>query len=104
MSMTTAIKTRQILDNSYTVLAIEFMAAAQAIDFRKPVKPGPASQAAYDVIRSHVAFLDDDRPLFNDINTLSEAVRSLEILEAVENAVGPLDTSALSVTSERYNF
>jgi histidine ammonia-lyase len=90
MSMTTACKTRQILDNSYPVLAIEFMAAAQAFDFRKPLKPGKASQAAYDVIRSHVAFLDDDRPLFDDINHLSEAVRSQEILHAVEEAVGSL--------------
>jgi len=34
MGMTTAIKNFQILDNAYGVLGIEFMAAAQALDFR----------------------------------------------------------------------
>ncbi len=104
MSMTTAIKTRQILENSYPVLAIEFIAAAQAFDFRKPAKPGPASQAAYDVIRKHVDILDDDRPLFDDINNLTEVVRSHEILKAVEEVVGPLDESSLEVSSERFAF
>ncbi|HVP91771.1 MAG TPA: histidine ammonia-lyase [Terriglobales bacterium] len=90
MGMTTALKTRQILDNAQAVLAIELIAGAQAVDFRKPVKPGQGIQAAYDVIRRHVAFLEEDRPLFDDINRLSEVVRSGEILEAVEAAVGTL--------------
>ena len=34
--MTTALKTRQIIDNAQAVLAIEFMAGAQAVDFRRP--------------------------------------------------------------------
>jgi len=104
MGMTSAIKTREIIKNSMTVLAIEYMAAAQAIDFRKPTKPGPASQAAYDVIRKYVEFLDDDRPLYNDINKMSEVVSSGEIVEAVENVTGPLSASDLIVDSERYAF
>ncbi len=55
MGMTTALKTRQIIDNAQAVLAIELMAGAQAVDFRKPCKPGKGTQAAYDVIRKHVA-------------------------------------------------
>jgi histidine ammonia-lyase len=42
------------------------------------------------VIRKHVAHLDADRPLYNDINKLSQAVKDGEILDAVEKAVGPL--------------
>ncbi|MGB9893889.1 MAG: aromatic amino acid lyase, partial [Candidatus Saccharicenans sp.] len=90
MGMTTALKTKQILDNAQAVLAIEFMAAAQALDFRKPLKPGPAVQAAYEVIRKYVAFLDEDRPLYSDINRLKEVVQSGEILQAVEKVIGPL--------------
>lgn len=91
MSMTSAIKSRQILNNANTVLAIEFMAAAQALDFRKPLNPGPGVKAAYDVIREHVSHLDKDRPLYDDINRLSRVVKSGEVLEAVEKAVGPLE-------------
>ncbi len=90
MGMTTALKTRQIIDNAEAVLAIELIAGAQAVDFRKPDKPGKGVQAAYDVIRRHVAFLEEDRPLFGDINRLAEVVRSGEILDAVEAAVGTL--------------
>ncbi len=90
MGMTTAHKTRQIIDNAQAVLAIELIAGAQALDFRKPVKPSAALQAAYQVIRKHVAFLEEDRPLFDDINRLKEVVQSGEILEAVESVTGPL--------------
>ena len=90
MGMTTALKTRQILDNAQAVLAIELIAGAQAVDFRKPARPGRGVQAAYEVIRKHVAFLEEDRPLYNDINRLTEVVRSGEILDAVEAAVGTL--------------
>jgi histidine ammonia-lyase len=90
MGMTTALKTRQIIDNAQAVLAIELIAGAQAVDFRKPARPSQGVQAAYEVIRKHVAFLEEDRPLFDDINRLTEVVRSGEILDAVEAAAGTL--------------
>lgn len=90
MGMTTAIKTNQILDNGYGILGIEFIAAAQAFDFRQPVKPAKATDAAHKIIRKYVAHLEDDRPLFNDNNAMAKCVRSGEILEAVEKIVGKL--------------
>ncbi|NMC65188.1 MAG: histidine ammonia-lyase [Acidobacteria bacterium] len=90
MGMTTALKTRQILDNAEAILAIEFIAAAQALDFRQPVKPSPAVEAARQAIRKYVAFLEEDRPLYNDINRLKEVVQRGDILEAVEKVTGPL--------------
>src|SRR5215472_13968389 len=59
MGMTTAIKTRQIIENSWYITAIELMAAAQAFDFLAPRKPSAASQAAYEAIRHHVPRLDE---------------------------------------------
>ncbi len=91
MGMNSALKTRQILDNAYGVIGIELIAGAQALDFRGQ-KSGPGIQAAYDVVRRHVKHLDDDRPLFNDNNAMAAAVRSCELLEAVEKAVGPLES------------
>ncbi len=90
MGWTTALKTRQIIDNAQAVVAIEMMAGAQAIDFRAPLKPSKGVQAAYDVIRKYVAHLEEDRPLYDDINRLKEVVQSGEILKAVEKAVGEL--------------
>jgi histidine ammonia-lyase len=90
MANTTAMKTKEILKNSAAIFAIELMAGAQALDFRKPLKPGKGTQAAYDVVRKHVKHLEEDRPLYPDIIKLAKIVESREILEAVERTVGTL--------------
>jgi len=66
------------------------MAAAQALDFRE-FTPGEGVRAAHQVIRKHVEHLDVDRPLYSDHNKMKELVKSCEILEVVERAVGSLD-------------
>ncbi|MBN1136594.1 MAG: aromatic amino acid lyase [Anaerolineae bacterium] len=90
MGMNTALKNGQILDNAYGILGIEFMAAAQALDFRE-FSPGRGVAAAKAVIRKYVEHLDVDRPLYPDHNVMKELVKSGEILEAVEVTVGSLD-------------
>jgi histidine ammonia-lyase len=90
MGMNTALKNEQILDNAYGILGIEFMAAAQALDFRS-FAPGRGTEAARRAIRRHVAHLDEDRPLYPDHNIMKDLVCSGEILEEVEKTVGPLD-------------
>ena len=90
MGMNTAIKNKQIIDNAYGILGIEFMAAAQALDFRDH-KTGKGVAKAKEVIRKHVEFLDIDRPLYNDHNKMKELVQSCEILEEVEKVVGSLE-------------
>jgi len=89
MGMNTAIKNGQILDNAMGVLGIELMAAAQALDIRE-LTPGKGVQAARKVIRKHVDFLDEDRPLYPDHTRMKELVKSCEILEEVEKVIGPL--------------
>jgi histidine ammonia-lyase len=89
MGMNTAIKNFQILDNAYAILGIEFMAAAQALDFRD-YKFGIGVTKAKEVIRRHVAFLDEDRPLYPDHTRMKELVKSCEILHEVEKTVGSL--------------
>ena len=89
MGMNTAIKNAQIIDNAYGVLGIEFMAAAQALDFRE-FTPGKGVRKAKEVIRKYVKHLDIDRPLYNDHTRMKELVKSCEILEEVEKEVGSL--------------
>jgi histidine ammonia-lyase len=90
MGLNTALKNGQILDNAYGVLGIEFMAAAQALDFRD-FQPGKGTQRAREVIRRHVEHLHVDRPLYNDHNTMKELVKRGEILEEVEKVIGRLN-------------
>lgn len=89
MGMNTALKNNQILDNAYGILGIEFMASAQALDFRD-YKFGTGTTKAKEVVRKYVKFLDIDRPLYPDHNTMKKLVKSNEILTEVENTIGSL--------------
>ena len=90
MGMTTTQKTRQIIENCYGVLAIEMIAAAQALDIRGG-QPGAGVHAAHQVIRKYIDHLDDDRALFPDNDRMVEILMSGELLESVEKSVGTLD-------------
>ena len=90
MGMNTAIKNFQILDNAYGVLGIEFMAAAQALDFRD-YSFGDGVTKAKELVRRYVEYLDVDRPLYPDHTKMKEVVESGEILEEIEKLVGSLE-------------
>src|SRR5512147_1530811 len=90
MGMNTALKNGQILENAYGILGIEFMAAAQALDFRGFTN-GQGVQKAREVIRRHVAHLDEDRPLYPDHNRMKALVQAGEILDEVEKTIGSLE-------------
>ncbi|MGC8724189.1 MAG: HAL/PAL/TAL family ammonia-lyase [Acidobacteriota bacterium] len=92
MGMNGALKTRQILENANGVLAIEFIAAAQGLDFRE-FKPGEGTRAAHAAVRKVVAHLEEDRPLFKDHNAMRDAVKACAVLDAVEAAIGELKSS-----------
>ncbi len=90
MGMNTAIKNGQIIDNAHGILGIEFIAAAQALDFRE-FTHGRGVAKAKQVIRKYVDHLDVDRPLYPDHTKMKEVVKSCEILEEVEKEVGSLE-------------
>jgi len=87
MGLTTSQKVKKILDNCYGVLSIEMMAAAQALDIRRKTM-AKGTSIAHRIIRKYVKYLDDDRPLYKDHNTMVKLLKSNEILEAVEEELG----------------
>ena len=77
MGMTSARKFREIVRNTEYVLAIEWMCAAQAIDLRAPLVPGPRLQKAHALLREVVPRLDDDRFLSPEVLRARERVLAL---------------------------
>ncbi|MEX2243243.1 MAG: histidine ammonia-lyase [Fimbriimonadaceae bacterium] len=75
MGMTSALKLRRIVDNAERAVACELMAAAEGLEYRKPLKPGPKLLAWYDKVRSVVPRLSTDRPLGADIESLAAEIR-----------------------------
>ena len=74
MGMTAAIKLKRVVQNTCNVLAIEAMAAAQALDFLAPLKPSARGQKAHAAIRSVCATMDKDRVMYNDFARLAELI------------------------------
>jgi len=90
MGATAAVKTWRIMDNVETVLAIEQMCAAQALDFRAPVEPGRGVAAAHAEIRKVITHADRDRSFGEDIEDSLTLLRSQKVAKAVESRVGNL--------------
>jgi len=79
----------EIVGNARSVLAIELMCAAQALDLRKPLTSGSGTRAAYDIIRQYIPFLEKDRTLYTDVEKIENVVISA-LRVAVEEKVGKL--------------
>jgi len=71
MGMTAANKLKRVVENTRNTLAIEAMAAAQAIDFLAPLKPSRPLQRAHAAIRSVCAVMQKDRVMYQDFARIS---------------------------------
>ncbi len=90
MGAIAATKLLEVVNNAETVVAIELMSAAQALDFIHPLRAGRGIEAAHAEVRRHIAFAEADRLFHNDIQTSLELVRSGTLLAAAEAECGPL--------------
>jgi histidine ammonia-lyase len=90
MGNASGLKAWQVLANAERVLAIELLAAAQAVEFLAPLQPGVGGRAARDAVRALSPRLGDDRPLAGDIEAVAAAVRDGTIVATVEGEAGAL--------------
>ncbi len=90
MGWLAAIKAAQIVDRLAAILALEFLCAAQGLDFLLPLQPGRGVRAARQVIRQHVGHLEQDRVLRQDFDRILPLLEDGSILSAVEATAGPL--------------
>src|SRR5271165_2476131 len=83
MGMTAANKLLRVIDNTRNVLAIEALAAAQALDFRAPMKTGKRGQAVHAAIRAVSPSVVQDRILTDDFRKVSELIASGKLAEVL---------------------
>lgn len=83
MGMTAAMKLKRIVENTRNVLAIEAMAAAQALDFLAPLKTGKRGQAAYAAIRAVCPTVDKDRVMYQDFVRIADVIASGKVAQAL---------------------
>jgi histidine ammonia-lyase len=80
MGWSAARKLRRSIDNAFRVVAIEIMAAARGIDLRRPLVPGPATEAVLAVLRAEVDGPGADRYLAPEMDRVTEMVKTGRIL------------------------
>lgn len=83
MGMTAGLKLKRIVANTTNVLAIEAMAAAQALDFLAPLKPSNRGQQAHAAIRSVCPTMEKDRVMYHDFANLAELIASGKVAAAL---------------------
>ena len=84
MGMTAALKLRRVVENTRTVLAIEAMAAAQALDLIAPLTTSKRGQRACMAIRSVSPKLEKDRAMYQDFAKIAEVIAAGKIREALD--------------------
>ena len=73
----------RLLANLKNILSIEALAACQGIDLLAPLKPNPALQSAYEVVRKVSATLEDDRSLSEEIELLGRQIQEGQLVDAM---------------------
>jgi histidine ammonia-lyase len=90
MGSISAIKLLAVLRNVERVLAVEFLTAAQALDFRAPLKPGHGVLVAHRLLREQISHANEDYEVRNDLDTCADILRRGDLVRGVEAEIGPL--------------
>jgi histidine ammonia-lyase len=101
MGSISARKALHIVSNLEKILAIELFCAAQAFDYRKPLKSGKAIDACHDFIRKRITFVDHDRVLADDINKAIMMVENKELVKIVNDIAA---RENINIQNERHEL
>ena len=83
MGMGAAIKLKKIVENTRNTMAIEAMAAAQALDLLAPLKTSKRLQRAHTAIRAVSPALEKDRVMYQDFARIADVIAAGKLAEAL---------------------
>jgi histidine ammonia-lyase len=85
MAMGAALKLKQVVANLERILAIEFLCAAQGVDYLRPLKAGATVEASYQHIRSKIPHVSSDRVLSKDIEHMLAVMLEDEFIRLAQD-------------------
>ena len=85
MAMGAALKLKQVVANLERILAIEFLCAAQGIDYLRPLKAGVTVDAAYQYIRGRITHVSADRVLSKDIEQMMAIMNEADFMRLAQD-------------------
>ncbi|NIG53626.1 histidine ammonia-lyase [Chitinophaga sp. Cy-1792] len=97
-------KLNQVIGNLEYILAIELLYAAQAVDFRRPLKSGPILEAVHAFTRQHVTFADKDRIFATDIEALHKIITNQSLVNVANEAAANSQLSLNGIYHEQFGL
>jgi histidine ammonia-lyase len=79
MGANAATKTFKVVNNLYSIIAIELMTASQALEFRRPAKTSENLEKFAAEFKTTVPFIEEDRVLHEDIRAAEKFVKTVKI-------------------------
>ncbi|RAP74792.1 histidine ammonia-lyase [Paenibacillus montanisoli] len=90
MGTPAAIKAARVVSNSQKIIAVELLAATQAVEFHKPLRLGQGTGAMAEWIRSHIPAWLEDRVFYPDLHEIIAMVERADLVERLEEQIGQL--------------
>lgn len=84
MGSISALHLLKIYENVETVLAIELFTSAQALDFRKPLRPGRGVEIVHQLVRQTIPHATEDHYFKDDINKVIELLQRWDMIQLLE--------------------
>jgi len=97
-------KALQVIDNLEGVLAIELLCAAQAFDFRRPLKSSILLEACHEYIRQNIDHAEEDRVFAHDINIAKSIVQSGELVNILKKQANDKNINLKSKFDELFRL
>jgi len=85
MAPAAGLKLLQIVENVKVIIWIEMLAAAQGMDFRRPLKGGIGSELCYKKVRSLVKYLDKDRIMYVDLRQYKKLLSDYTFIREIND-------------------
>ncbi|MDU8630362.1 histidine ammonia-lyase [Pseudomonas syringae group sp. 243L2] len=87
MGVSAARKARAAANNAADILSVEFICAAQGLEFQRPLQPGRGTGAAYDLIRTCVPARDEDRDMYPELHAIREMMDDGRLARAIQSTI-----------------
>ncbi|HQY20532.1 MAG TPA: histidine ammonia-lyase [Ignavibacteria bacterium] len=91
MGSVSSIKCYDVINNVKNILGIEFLCAAQGIDFLRPLKSGAGTEAAYLYLRKYTKHIYKDLFISEQILNTCKIIYNMDLIKEVEKITGKLN-------------
>ncbi len=104
MGSISARKTLGVIENLEKILAVELTCAAQAFDYRRPLKSSPVLEACHNHIREKIDHTEVDRVFSEDIASALETIRSHSLVDCADRAAEKAGINLNGASHERFGL